>query len=120
MLLSEQELTKEIERLVAAVTYQKQRIAELEQKVALSTPGSAEIRGRGTTGAASSRTGNGSATSKGSSSSGSTHSGQTTVSCFIHFKRRFHFVNFHISSHFLHFHRGIAAHLLLLFSQAHY
>lgn len=71
----EAELTKEIENLVAAVTYQKQKIADLEEKVASSKSGPANSRPNGDV---RSDKGVGSATSKGSSSSSSGRSNQTT------------------------------------------
>lgn len=74
---AEAELTKEIENLVSAVTYQKQKIADLEEKVASSMPSPVKSRPNGDI---HSDKGIGSATSKGSSSSGSGRSNQTTVS----------------------------------------
>ncbi|KAK3923217.1 Centrosomal protein of 135 kDa [Frankliniella fusca] len=75
----EKELTKEIENLVAAVTYQKQKIAELEEKVALHTVDNSATAGASRPRAGSvSGNGSGSATSKGSSNSSSGRSGITT------------------------------------------
>ncbi|XP_034239974.1 major antigen-like [Thrips palmi] len=71
----EAELTKEIENLVAAVTYQKQKIADLEEKVATSMSGPSHSRPNGDI---RSDKGTGSGTSKGSTSSGSGRSNQTT------------------------------------------
>ncbi|KAE8752483.1 hypothetical protein FOCC_FOCC000605 [Frankliniella occidentalis] len=70
----EKELTKEIENLVAAVTYQKQKISELEEKVALTT-----AENQAASSAPVSGTGSGSATSKGSSNSSSGRSGVATT-----------------------------------------